>query len=414
VVVKPDDPVADSTAIRRSLRRAGRRKRIEAWLLIAPLVLFLLLVFVAPIAGMLWRAVDDRDLAPVMPRTVAALQGWHGEELPGEPAFAALAADLTQARADRTVAEAARRLNYDHNGYRTVIMATARKLPSAPTGSWRDTIVALDPAWGETPIWAAIVRAAGPTTDFYLLAALDLREDASGAIVNAPAEEAIYRDVFLRTFLVSLGVTALCLVIGFPVAYLLATRPPQIANPLMILVLLPFWTSLLVRTTAWVVLLQTNGVVNEILTGLGLVGQPLQLVYNRVGVLIAMTHVLLPYMILPLYSVMRTIPPAHLRAAYSLGARPVGAFLKVYLPQTLPGIGAGGLLVFILALGYYITPALVGGPADQMISWFIAFYTTSTVNWGMASALGLLLLAATLALYAIYARLVGTDRMRLG
>jgi putative spermidine/putrescine transport system permease protein len=404
----------DSGTIRRSLHRAGRRKRLQAWLLIAPLVAFLLLVFVAPIAGMLWRAVDDQDVAAVMPRTLAALATWHGEGLPGEDAFAALAADMIQARADKTIANAARRLNYDHNGYRSVVTNTARKLPTAPDGSWHDTFVALDPAWGETETWASIARAAGPRTDFYLLAALDMRRDAAGDIVGAPAEESIYRAVFLRTFLISLSVTVLCLVIGFPVAYLLATQPPRIANLLMILVLLPFWTSLLVRTTAWVVLLQTNGVVNEILTGLGLVGAPLQLVYNRVGVLVAMTHVLLPYMILPLYSVMRSIPPAHLRAAYSLGARPVGAFLRVYLPQTLPGIGAGALLVFILALGYYITPALVGGPADQMMSWFIAFYTTSTVNWGMASALGLLLLAATLALYAVYARLVGADRMRLG
>lgn len=404
----------DGGTIRRSLRRAGRRRRIEAWLLLAPLVVFLLLVFVAPIGGMLWRAIDDRDVAPILPRTVAALAGWQGDGLPGEPAFAALAADLAQARADKSLPAAARRLNYDRNGYRTVITNTARKLPDSPQGSWQETLTALDPAWSQTEIWGALARAAGPTTDFYLLAALDLRRDAAGAILQSPPDEAIYRGVFLRTFLVALSVTALCLVIGFPVAYLLATRPPRIANILMILVLLPFWTSLLVRTTAWVVLLQTNGVVNEILTGLGLVGEPLQLVYNRVGVLIAMTHVLLPYMILPLYSVMRSIPPAHLRAAYSLGARPVGAFLRVYLPQTLPGIGAGALLVFILALGYYITPALVGGPADQMISWFIAFYTTSTVNWGMASALGLLLLVATLALYAVYARLVGADRMRLG
>lgn len=404
----------DGATIRRSLRRAGRRRRIEAWLLLAPLVTFLLLVFVAPIAGMLWRAVDDRDVAPIMPHTVAALAGWHGDGLPGEAAFAALAADLAQARTDKTLPTAARRLNYDRNGYRTVITNTARKLPDQPQGSWRETLTALDPAWGNPEIWGAIARAAGPTTDFYLLAAADLRRDAAGTILQSPPDEAIYRGVFLRTFLVALSVTALCLVIGFPVAYLLATRPPRIANILMILVLLPFWTSLLVRTTAWVVLLQTNGVVNEIITGLGLAGEPLQLVYNRVGVLVAMTHVLLPYMILPLYSVMRSIPPAHLRAAYSLGARPVGAFLRVYLPQTLPGIGAGALLVFILALGYYITPALVGGPADQMISWFIAFYTTSTVNWGMASALGLLLLVATLALYAVYARLVGADRMRLG
>lgn len=404
----------DGGAIRRSLRRAGRRRRIEAWLLLAPLVAFLLLVFVAPIAGMLWRAIDDRDVGPIMPRTVAALAGWQGDGLPGEPAFAALAADLAQARAEKTLPTAARRLNYDRNGWRTVVTNTARKLPDSPQGSWQETLTALDPAWGRTEIWGAIARAAGPTTDFYLLAALDLRRDAAGVVLASPPDEAIYRQVFLRTFLVALSVTALCLVIGFPVAYLLATRPPRIANILMILVLLPFWTSLLVRTTAWVVLLQSNGVVNEILTGLGITDGPLQLVYNRVGVLVAMTHVLLPYMILPLYSVMRSIPPAHLRAAYSLGARPVGAFLRVYLPQTLPGIGAGALLVFILALGYYITPALVGGPADQMISWFIAFYTTSTVNWGMASALGLLLLVATLALYAVYARLVGADRMRLG
>ena len=404
----------DSGTIRRALHRADRRRRIEARLLVAPLVVFLLLVFVAPIAGMLWRAIDDRDLAAVMPRTVAAIAGWHGEALPEEPVFAALAADMAQARADKTIATAARRLNYDHNGYRTLVTNTARKLPDAPQGSWRDTFTAIDPAWGDTEVWAAIARATGPRTDFYLLAAMDLRRDAAGSITATPPDEAIYRGVFLRTFLVSLAVTGLCLVIGFPVAYLLATRPPRIANLLMILVLLPFWTSLLVRTTAWVVLLQTNGVVNEILTLTGLADAPLQLVYNRVGVLVAMTHVLLPYMILPLYSVMRSIPPAHLRAAYSLGARPVTAFLRVYLPQTLPGIGAGGLLVFILALGYYITPALVGGPADQMISWFIAFYTTSTVNWGMASALGLLLLVATLALYAVYARLVGADRMRLG
>jgi putative spermidine/putrescine transport system permease protein len=177
---------------------------------------------------------------------------------------------------------------------------------------------------------------------------------------------------------------------------------------------LPFWTSLLVRTAAWIVLLQNQGLVNRALIGLGLVDQPLQLIFNRVGVVVAMTHVLLPFMVLPLYSVMKGISPTHMRAAASLGARPATAFRRVYLPQTVPGIGAGCLLVFILALGYYITPALVGGASDQMIAWFVAFNTTQTANWGLGSALGVALLAATLALFAVYNRLIGLDRMKLG
>jgi putative spermidine/putrescine transport system permease protein len=167
-------------------------------------------------------------------------------------------------------------------------------------------------------------------------------------------------------------------------------------------VLLPFWTSLLVRTTAWVVLLQNKGIVNDSLIALGVLQEPTQLIYNRIGVCVAMTHVLLPFMILPLYSVMRGISPSFVRAARSLGSPPTTAFLRVYLPQCLPGIGAGCLLVFVLALGYYITPALVGGAGDQMIAYFIAFYTTSTINWGLASALGVVLLVATLVLCATY------------
>jgi putative spermidine/putrescine transport system permease protein len=206
----------------------------------------------------------------------------------------------------------------------------------------------------------------------------------------------------------------LCLLLGYPVAYQLAALPVRISNLLLILVLLPFWTSLLVRTCAWVVLLQREGVVNDLLTAMNLTTEPLQLIYNRFGVYVAMTHILLPFMVLPLYSVMRGIGPHTMRAAASLGAGPVRAFLRVYLPQTLPGIGAGCLLVFILAIGYYITPALVGGTNDQMVSYFVAFFTNQTINWGMASALGAVLLLASLLLFVLYARLVGVDRLRLG
>jgi putative spermidine/putrescine transport system permease protein len=231
-------------------------------------------------------------------------------------------------------------------------------------------------------------------------------------IARKPAQQAIYLDVLWRTFSISLAVTLACLVLGFPVAYAIAAQPPARANLLLMLVLLPFWTPLLVRTAAWVVVLQENGLANQLLAALQVIDRPLRLLYNRTGVLVAMTHVLLPFMILPLYSVMRGVPPSLMRAALSLGATPFTAFRRVYLPQVMPGVAAGALLVFILALGYYITPALVGGGGDQMISTFIAFHTTDTANWSLAAALGTVLLTATFVLFAVAARLGG--RYRLG
>jgi putative spermidine/putrescine transport system permease protein len=393
--------------LKRRLRHAERARQLKALALILPLLVFLLFTFAGPIAGMLWRSVEDREVRQVLPHTAAALAGWDGKGLPDEEAFAALASDILAARAAGTIAVAAKRLNYALNGFRTILTSTARNLKALPErGTAKETLVKINPAWRERATWTTIRDASGPVTSFYLLGALDLVRNADGAIVEAPPDQAIYRNVFARTFLISLSVTVLCLILGFPVAYLLATLPPPRSNLLMIFVLLPFWTSLLVRTCAWIVLLQSKGVVNDSLHWLGIIDEPLRLIYNRFGVCVAMTHVLLPFMILPLYSSMKAISPAYMRAAASLGAPPVTAFLRIYLPQTLPGIGAGSLLVFILALGYYITPALVGGAADQMISYFIALYTTETANWGLASALGAVLLLATVLLALVYGKLV--------
>ncbi|MCW2244018.1 ABC transporter permease [Azospirillum canadense] len=393
--------------LKRRLKRAERARQFKALALVLPLLLFLLFTFLGPIAGMLWHSVDDWEVPKTLPHTVAALSDWNGKDLPDEKAFAALAGDLQAARAAGTVAIPSKRLNYVVNGFRSTLASTARNLKTVPEpGTAKDTLIAINPAWGDRATWAAIKGASGPLTSFYLLGALDLTRNLDGAIVAAPAEQAIYRDVFARTFTIGFGVTVLCLILGFPVAYLLANLPAGRSNLLMIFVLLPFWTSLLVRTCAWIVLLQSEGVVNDGLRWLGVIDEPLRLIYNRFGVYVAMTHVLLPFMILPLYSTMKAISPAYMRAAASLGASPVTAFRRIYLPQTLPGVGAGSLLVFILAIGYYITPALVGGAADQMISYFIAFYTTETVNWGLASALGAVLLLATLLLAVVYGKLV--------
>ena len=404
-----------SRSLRRNLRRSGRRKQIAAAAFVAPLLVFTLLVFLLPIGDMLRRSFWNAELATAWPGVRAAMGTWRsegGHGVPPEPVFAALAQDLRQTYGMAPLGTAARRLNYDLENGRSLVFNAARRVAQIdqPAGTWTETLIGIDPRWGAPETWAAIDRARVPFTDFFLLAALDLQRTDEG-LARKPAQQAIYLDVLGRTFSISLAVTLACLVLGFPVAYAIASQPPSPANLLLMLVLMPFWTPLLVRTAAWVVLLQENGLANQLLIALRVINSPLRLIYNRTGVLIAMTHVLLPLMILPLYSVMRDVPPSLMRAALSLGAPPLTAFRRVYLPQVMPGVAAGALLVFILALGYYITPALVGGGGDQMISTFIAFNTTDTGNWSLAAALGTVLLAATFVLFAIAARLGGRHRL---
>jgi putative spermidine/putrescine transport system permease protein len=376
--------------------------------------MFLLVSFVVPIAVMLAQSTANSEVREGLPRTIQAIAGWNGQELPSESVYAALVSDLRQAYEGKTITHAAIRLNYEIPGFRSLILSTARRLPALEGGSNKDALIRLDKRWGEREFWAAIRRGASPYTLYYYLAALDLRRNADNRIVAVAPGQAVYVTVFLRTLWIGLLVTVICLVVGYPVAYLLAGLPTRISNLLMMFVLLPFWTSLLVRTTAWIVLLQRQGLVNNTLVWLGLISERLALIFNRTGLLIAMTHILLPFMILPLYSVMRGIDPRYKQAAISLGAHPIRAFWTVYVPQTIPGIGSGSVLVFILSIGYYITPELVGGGGDQMVSHFIAIYTNETLNWGQASALGAILLTIVLLLYVVYSRVLGIEKMRLG
>ena len=277
-------------------------------------------------------------------------------------------------------------------------------------------MVALDSAWADPATWHAIRTTGDRFTSRHYLNAVDLQRLPDGSVTAQPEERRIYLRLFWRTLAVSGVITLLCLLLGYPIAHLIANAPPRRANLLLVLVLVPFWTSLLVRTTAWIVLLQTQGVLNDLLVAIGLVSDDgrLAMVYNMTGTIVAMTHVLLPFMVLPLYSVMRGIPTDQMKAAASLGATPRQAFLRVYWPQSLPGVGAGSLLVFILAIGYYITPALVGGSDGQLISNMIAYHMQTSLNWGLAAALGGVLLVGVMALYVLYDRLVGVERMGLG
>ena len=542
---------ADGTPLKTSLSRALRRQKIRALALIAPLLLFVVITFIIPIATMLFRSVENQIVSNTMPEATIALQAWDESSgmAPDEDVFQALYFDLFRAAEAKEHTKLGTRLNYEQTGTSSLFRTTGRNLDDVGE-LWQDTIEDIAPALKDGETWYAMMSGTGgeavfdarrvlwnemvtgefegavdltlsgemaemlplttaayadwaifealaeerdvatrdPWEAVYAALGLDLRDPAAVDAVNAytgphaqdlqlvaanldqlpdlmlrdafteldedwvdpevwqtikiyspdytagyflnsidmekgpdgaqmrPENQQIYIKLFIRTLWMSLLITASCIVLGYPVAWLLANLPLRSANVLMILVLLPFWTSLLVRTSAWKVLLQQQGVINEILVWLGFVDDANRLILmnNATGTVIAMTHILLPFMILPLYSVMKTVPPTYLRAAKSLGATNWTAFWRVYFPQSVPGIGAGSILVFILSIGYYITPEIVGGTSGVFISNRIAYHISSSLNWGLAAALGTILLAVVLLLYWCYDRIVGIDNVKLG
>ena len=523
---------ADGTPLKRSLMRSLRRQKLRAFLLVAPLLVFVLVTFIAPILDMLFRSVENEIVQETVPRVVAELEEWSPaeEELPSDSVFEAMVYDLVEAEAYKIHTRLGTRLNYETTGISSLFRRTGRGVddfgeiyldqfedlnenwdegapwaelvaaegwahpapfeaspafaevmprtasayegfarthqqveeespveeePWGPvhyalyqdliaiesgtlaqydgpraemlrearaavegfeTQGIRDMFVAEDEDWLDPEVWATIKTFSPAYTPGYFLTAVDLKLSPEGNVVAQDEDQRIYMLLFQRTLFMSLVIMGSCVLLGYPIAYLLATLPARQANLLLILVLLPFWTSLLVRTSAWKVLLQQQGVINDILVWIGLVDDANRLIMinNQFGTIVAMTHILLPFMILPLYSVMKTIPPSYVRAAKSLGATPSTAFWRVYFPQSVPGIGAGCILVFILAIGYYITPELVGGTTGTFISNRIAFHISSSLNWGLAAALGSILLVVVLVLYWVYDRIVGIDNVSLG
>ena len=504
---------ADGTPLKRSLARALRMQKVRALLLIAPLLIFVLLTFVAPIADMLFRSVENQIVQKTIPETVNTLAAWDPDsvEAPSEAVFNALYIDIVLAQEQKLHTRLGNRLNYEMTGIsslfrksgrgvgrfdtdiytdqltgldaqwedparwvalmdtavnRTALPLTSRTwdrwvgflqsngdqaseedvedflytalyldlvadpdtsaadpmiataaaaAPQFETMSLRDAFAAVDEDWLDPDVWRTIQTYSPAYTSGYFLNAVDMQKGVDGPEMR-PENQQIYLTLFQRTLFMSMVITISCILLGYPVAWLLANLPMRTANLLMILVLLPFWTSLLVRTSAWKVMLQQQGVINDVLVWLGLVSDSSRLIMinNQFGTIVAMTHILLPFMILPLYSVMQTIPPTYLRAAKSLGATNWTAFWRVYFPQSVPGIGAGSILVFILSIGYYITPEIVGGTTGTFISNRIAYHISGSLNWGLAAALGAILLAVVLLLYWCYDRIVGIDNVKLG
>lgn len=538
---------ADGTPLKRSLARALRRQKLRALALIAPLLLFVLITFIVPIASMLFRSVENEMVANTLPYTVETLAEWDASQdaLPSEDTFQAMFFDMFLAAEAKRHTRLGTRLNYETTGLSSLFRQSGRKLDDVADISY-EPLEDLDKAWDDGETWYALMNARGEADDALMrdqrnrvarltdtesrgdvnfapdaeVAALlplaareytawaiyvatqsgrdpaardpweaiapalvldlqtadlggysgpaaemlrtaqaanlpvpnfadafaDMDEDwatskpwqtiqthsskfTSGYFLNAvdaqktpegvawqPEDKQILIKLFGRTIWMSLLITASCILLGYPIAWLLANLPMRKANLLLILVLLPFWTSLLVRTSAWKVMLQQQGVINDVLVWIGLVGDANRLIMinNQFGTIVSMTHILLPFMILPMYSVMQTIQPSYLRAAKSLGATNWTAFWRVYFPQSVPGIGAGSILVFILAIGYYITPEIVGGTKGVFISNRIAYHISSSLNWGLAAALGSILLAAVLVLYWAYDKIVGIDNVKLG
>ena len=546
---------ADGTPLKRSLARALRMQKLRALALIAPLLLFVLITFLAPIADMLFRSVENEIVSTTLPDATEELASWDPAtgEAPDEAVYEELFFDLFLAAEAKEHTKLGTRLNYEKTGISSMFRASGRKLddigkeylkplkkldkswdnatfwyalmtggtsgardnamlnrqhahytglvgrsddgdigfapsksvaellpkttraytdfalftvyadedvvaeekpweavhaalvldlkaPGAsekvaaytgpgsaelkaamplvaelPAPDFKAAFIDLDDKWGDVGNWRTIQTYSPTYTSGYFLNAVDMQIGDDGAEAR-PENQQIYIKLFNRTLFMSLVITASCILLGYPVAWILANLPARTANLLMILVLLPFWTSLLVRTSAWKVMLQQQGVINDVLVWLGLVGDGdrLIMINNQFGTIVAMTNILLPFMILPMYSVMQTIPPSYLRAAKSLGATNWTAFWRVYFPQSVPGIGAGSILVFILAIGYYITPEIVGGTTGTFISNRIAYHISSSLNWGLAAALGTILLAVVLILYWAYDKIVGIDNVKLG
>ena len=407
---------SDGLPLEVSLKKAERRNKLRAFFLVAPLFLFLVITYLFPIGDMLFRSIDDRMITSMLPNTYKSMEQWDGKELPEEPVYAAIYEDLSFLKKNKTYGKIIARLNYEKGGFSSLIKKTVRKINKFEKGNYKEQFIKVHKRWGQIEYLRALKNTAPKYTVAKYLKGVDLLFDEDKNIIQVEESRRIHKILWIRTFNVALWVTVFCFILAYPISHLLATLPMKYSNLLMICVLLPFWTSLLVRTSSWMVLLQQQGPINDLIVMLGIApndDRP-ELMYNVIGTFVAMTQILLPFMVLPIYSVMKTISPSLMRAGKSLGGTPFVTFRKVYFPLTVPGIGAGCLLVFIIAIGYYITPALVGGASGTLISNTIAYHMKSSLDWAFASALGTMLLVGVLTIYWIYNKLVGIDNIKLG
>lgn len=411
----------DGKPLHQSVQRALFHSKMRALLLIAPLLMFFIIGYIMPIFSVLYKSVDNDVVFEIIPETASMLQEWEPSagETPPEAIYASFAREMLTAANQREHGRLGVHFNKDISGLSSKFRRLGRQIKRwdfEDGQPFKDKFIASDEIWGEAALWADLKVYSERFTAGNFARAVDGRLTPDGFEIR-PENERFLMKLFVRTLTLSVVITLITLLLGYPIAWLMANVRTRTANLLLIMVLLPFWTSLLVRTASWRVLLQDTGVINSFLQwgnqSLPFLfsGAPYELMYNQLAVVIAMTHILLPFMILPIYSVMKTISPSYVRAALSMGANDWTAFWRVYFPLTVTGIGAGAILVFILSVGYYITPAIVGGTDGTFISNSIASYLKS--NQGLGAALASLLLFIVLILYFLYDRFVGIDKTKL-
>ena len=372
-----------------------KRHDFSMALLTLPLVIFIAFVFVWPVARFLTLGIDNSGIAQNLPRTIQSLSKWKPVDgVPGETSFTALIADLADAHAKQQDGILAQLINQRVVGSRILVIKTASASANGDFAKSpaKDTVLTAFPGWKNPDIWTVIAREKTNFTDYYLLNSLDLQRSTENNIEKVPPDNAVLLNVLGRTIWISLVVTALCALLSLPLAQAIVSAPAIWSRVIFALVLFPMWTSLLVRNIIWIIVLQKNGPINSSLISMGLISSPFEMIYTRFSLYVAMLQILLPIMVLSVTSVMKNIPPSYMKASLSLGAPWHTAWRRIQLPLILPGIFAGSAVVFVFSLGYYITPMLVGGPTDQMVSSYIAFYTNKTLNWGMSAALSIQLI----------------------
>lgn len=401
-----------------SFKKKDRREKIKAFALVSPLLLFVLVFFITPICIILIKGIYNPKIKTLLPNTVVSMQTYNYKEgLPKEESLKILLSELKILAAERNSGVLSEELNRMVPGFGSVIKKTSRKIKNQDIESiesYKDYLVKISKRWENPKYWMTIKRASDGFTLSYVLSALDLEFNIEGKIVQKDESLRIYLPVLLKTLYMAFLITLITMVLAYPTSYYLASLPKSKANLLMIFVLLPFWTSILVRIVSWITLLQQKGVANDLMMYFSIIDQPLDMMFNQFATVVTMTHILLPFMILPLYGSMRSVDQTYIKASSSLGANPFITFFKVYFPLTVPGLSAGAILVFIISVGYYITPALVGGIDGQMISNLIEFHMRSSNNWELASAMGGILLFITITLYWVYDKLVGVNSLKLG
>jgi putative spermidine/putrescine transport system permease protein len=368
--------------------------------------LFVLLVGAAPIIGFLHIGVDNSGLSGTFNRTLPMIRSIDQSFKPTPDQIRALIDDLTDVRRKESAGILLRELNQVDPILQRSVGKILRSSDDELQNERKDPVrfLVTHPDWDSADSWLTLSRLRGNWTSRYLIDALDMKADSSGKIVQKPADESIFRAAMLRTLEISAVVTVLCVLFGYPLAYLMVNSSGRVAGAVLLLIVIPFWTSVLVRSTAWLLLLQDTGFVNSFLTVVGLIDAPLKLAYTRTAVYLAMSQVLLPFAVLPIASSMLAVRKETLMAASIHGASFAQTFARVYVPQTVPGIASGALLVFVFSLGFYVTPLLVGGGGDQMVSTYIAQAVNETLNWPRAAALSSFLLAVVVAIYVFFNR----------